>query len=160
MVWIRNVTHRFLFGPLSPQLVTQFWWVMGLFRIMTWIAEMVAKCPNTENYLLSEWNKYSNVQVKERRCLQWEMWVSAVLPGHMWPRLPQELGPQVERQCRHGSVQISGNVEGTGKDMMLCLRVCLKRLPDCHGKEEKDIFWKPQVAHGAVFSKANFATLI
>lgn len=63
--------------------------------------------------------------------------MSAFFPGQMWSELPQELSPQVESECRDGTAQISGNAKGTGKDVMLCLQVCLKRLPGCHGKEKK-----------------------
>lgn len=76
----------------------------------------------------------------------------------MWLELPQELGSQVESQLRAATAQIPGNVEGTGKDVILCLHGCLQRLPDCHEKEGKDILWRPQVAHGPVCCKANFVT--
>lgn len=88
------------------------------------------------------------------------MWLWAVLPGQLSAELPRELGPQFESLCRDSTAQISGNAEGTGKDMTLCLhKVCLKCMPGCHGNEETDLFWNPQVAPGTVFHKANFVTI-
>lgn len=86
------------------------------------------------------------------------MRASVVPSGKMGLELPQELGSQVESQRRAATVQIPGNVKGTGKDVILCLHVCLKWLPGCHEKEGKDILWHPQVAHGPVCCKANFVT--
>lgn len=99
------------------------------------------------------------IQIKQHRRLQREMRLWAVLPGQLSAVLSRELGPQFENPCRDSTAQISGNVDGTGKDMTRCLQVCLKRLPGCHGNKGTDLFWNSQVARGMVFCKANFVTI-